>query len=35
MGNNIKTILKNLRCYNKEILNWLRDLDLVAEDRDK
>jgi hypothetical protein len=28
-------ILKNLRSYVKKILNWLRDLDFVAEDRDK
>jgi hypothetical protein len=28
-------ILKNLRSNIKKILNWLRDLDFVAEDRDK
>jgi len=28
-------ILKNLRFYIKKILNWLRDLEFVAEDRDE
>ena len=28
-------ILKNLRSHTNKILNWLRDLDFVAEDRDK
>jgi len=28
-------IVKNLRSCIKNILNWLRDLDFVAEDRDK
>jgi hypothetical protein len=27
--------LKNLRSYIKKILNWLRDLDFVAEDRER
>ena len=31
----LELILKNLRYYIKKILNWLRDLDFVAEDRDK
>jgi len=35
MGNNIKITLKHLRSYIKKILNWLRELDLMAEDRDK
>jgi len=30
----LKIILKNLRYFIKKILNWLRDLDFVAEDRD-
>jgi hypothetical protein len=28
-------ILKNLISHIKKILNWLRDLDFVVEDRDK
>jgi len=28
-------VLKNLISYIKKILNWLRDLGFVAEDRDK
>jgi len=35
MGYNIKVTLKNLRSYIKKTLNLLRDLDFVAEDRDK
>jgi len=31
----LKLILKNLRSYIKKISNWLRDLDFVAEDRDR
>ena len=30
-----KLILKNLSSYIKKILNWLPDLNFVAEDRDK
>ena len=30
-----KLILKNLKSFIKKILNWLGDLDFVAEDRDK
>jgi len=35
MGNNIKVTLKNLIYYIEKILNLLRDLDFVAEDKDK
>jgi len=28
-------ILNNLKSYIKKILNWLRDLDFMTEDRDK
>jgi len=35
MGNNININLKNFSSYIKKILNWLCDLDFVAEDRDK
>jgi len=31
----LKTILNNLRSYIKKILNWLRDLYFVAENRDR
>jgi len=35
MGNSIKINIKNLRSYIRKILNWLHDLDFVAEDRDR
>jgi len=28
-------VLRNLRSNTKKILNWLRDLDFVAEERDR
>jgi len=31
----LKIILNNLKSFIKKILKWLRDLDFVAEDRDK
>jgi len=31
----LKLILKTLRPYIKKILSWLRDLDFVAEDRER
>jgi hypothetical protein len=30
----LKLILKNLRFFIKKILNWLRDMEFVAEERD-